>query len=105
METFIYMGMEYPKDSIYAEEMCKHMFSPGFSGYSLDLWEKTKEFGKQNNMTVQQMTEHLNKLYGTEPEKQDNSLDGFLKEKRNESLNPFPLPLPSPSDSLKSSRQ
>jgi len=87
VETFMYMGMEYPKDSIYAEEMCKHMFAPDFSSFSLDLWEKTKKFGEDNNMTVAQMAEHLSeenkgKTALGDPQQVVNAIDDFLKTKK-----------------------
>ena len=79
--------MEYPKDSIYAEEMCKHMFAPDFSSFSLDLWAQTKQFGLDNNMTVEDMAEHLSEENKGKPSLGDpqqviNSIDTFLKEKK-----------------------
>ena len=87
METFMYRGMEYPKDSIYAEEMCKHMFAPDFSSYSLDLLENTKEYGGQNNMTSEQMAVYLKNKNDNKPplgttEELSNAIDGFLKTKK-----------------------
>ena len=84
METFMYMGMEYPKDSIYAEEMCKHMFAPDFSSFSLDLWEKTKQFGLENNLTVEEMAKHLKEANENKPTigNKNSSIDAFLNKKK-----------------------
>ena len=79
----MYMGMEYPKDSIYAEEMCKHMFAPDFCSFSLDLWEKTKKFGLDNNLTVEEMAKHLKEVNENKPTiEKGSSIDAFLKLKK-----------------------
>ena len=82
MKTFMYMGMEYPKDSIYSEEMCKHMFAPDFSSFSKELWEETKQFGLDNNLSKEQMAKHLKDANENKPAlNAGSSIDQFLSEK------------------------
>lgn len=57
--TFTFDGFLYPKDSIYAEVMAPFMFHPTFCSFSRDLWENTKQYGIEHNLTVEGMKQYL----------------------------------------------